>query len=119
MCFVIVEKLKFKAEKISVVYLINLYKEGRNMLKRKSAGNSGKKSGFKRKNFFKKKVCRFCAKKIDEIDYKDVPILKRYVTDRGKILSQRISGACAKHQRRLCKAIKRARIVGLLPFSSS
>ncbi|MCK4532832.1 30S ribosomal protein S18 [bacterium] len=89
------------------------------MLKRKSTGIGRKKGGFKRKNFFRKKVCRFCAKKIDEVDYKDVPILKRYVTDRGKILSQRISGACAKHQRRLCKAIKRARIVGLLPFSSA
>ncbi len=89
------------------------------MIKKRSTGTSKKKFGFKRKNFFRKKVCHFCAKKIDEVDYKDVVILRKYITDRGKILSQRISGACAKHQRRLSKAIKRARIVGLLPFSST
>lgn len=66
----------------------------------------------------RKKVCSFCAEKIDTIDYKDVGRLRRYLTERGKILPRRISGNCAYHQRQLSRAIKRARIMALLPFTS-
>ena len=66
----------------------------------------------------RKKVCSFCVDKVEEIDYKDVAKLRRYVTaERGKILPRRISGTCAKHQRQLTTAIKRARCVALLPFT--
>ncbi|MGB9668223.1 MAG: 30S ribosomal protein S18 [Thermosulfidibacteraceae bacterium] len=64
----------------------------------------------------KRKVCRFCADGIEEIDYKDVARLKNYISERGKILPRRTTGTCAKHQRQLARAIKRARIVALLPF---
>ena len=64
----------------------------------------------------RKKVCAFCQSKVDEIDYKDVATLKKYITEGGKILPRRMTGVCAKHQRVLAKAIKRARIVDLLPF---
>ena len=66
----------------------------------------------------KKKVCSFCVDKEESIDYKDVPKLRRYVTERGKILPRRISGNCAKHQRQVTVAIKRARNIALLPFTA-
>jgi len=66
----------------------------------------------------KKRVCSFCIEKIDHIDYKDVNRLKKYITERGKIIPRRISGNCAKHQRELTNAIKRARQVALLPYSA-
>ena len=65
----------------------------------------------------RRKVCSFCVDKVEDIDYKDVAKLRRYVTERGKILPRRISGNCAKHQRQLTSAIKRARTVALLPFT--
>ncbi|AFV10321.1 30S ribosomal protein S18 [Thermacetogenium phaeum DSM 12270] len=65
----------------------------------------------------KKKVCSFCVERVDTIDYKDVYRLRKYITERGKILPRRISGNCAYHQRRLTTAIKRARNVALLPFT--
>ena len=64
----------------------------------------------------RRKVCQFCADHIDEIDYKDVNKLKRYVSERGKILPRRITGNCAKHQRALTVAIKRARHIALMPY---
>ena len=64
----------------------------------------------------RKKVCAFCQKKIDQIDYKDVNRLKKYISEGGKILPRRMSGTCAAHQRLLATAIKRARIAALLPF---
>lgn len=64
----------------------------------------------------RRKVCMFCEDKIDHIDYKDTVRLKKYVSERGKILPRRISGACAKHQRQLTTAIKRARVVALMPY---
>lgn len=64
----------------------------------------------------KKKVCAFCAEKIEEIDYKDVARLKRFVTEKGKIVSRRASGTCAEHQRQLSLAVKRARAIALLPY---
>ena len=69
----------------------------------------------KGKVFFKKKVCRFCSQKL-KVDYKDADTLRRFITERGKILPRRITGTCAKHQRVLAVAIKRARIIALLPF---
>ena len=69
----------------------------------------------KGKSYFRKKVCRFCANKA-KIDYKDADALRRYTTERGKILPRRITGTCAKHQRELAKAIKRARSICLLPY---
>ncbi len=66
----------------------------------------------------KRKVCAFCADKIQEIDYKDIAKLRRYVSERAKILPRRISGNCAKHQRQLTIAIKRARHIALLPFTA-
>ncbi len=69
----------------------------------------------KGKTYFRKKVCRFCANKA-KIDYKDADALRRYMTERGKILPRRITGTCAKHQREVAKAIKRARSISLLPF---
>ena len=66
----------------------------------------------------KKKVCSFCVDKVEAIEYKDVPKLRRYITERGKILPRRISGNCAKHQRQLTVAIKRARNIALLPFTA-
>lgn len=64
----------------------------------------------------RKKVCFFTANHIDYIDYKDVELLKKFISERGKILPRRVTGTCAKHQRKLTIAIKRARIMGLLPF---
>ena len=65
----------------------------------------------------RKKVCVFCADKNKDIDYKDVNLLKRYVSERGKILPRRITGNCAKHQRALTVAIKRARHIALMPYT--
>ncbi len=74
----------------------------------------------KRKNakpkFFRKKICKFCADKITDIDYKDIGRLHRYITERGKIIPRRNTGVCAKHQRQLARAIKRARFIALLPY---
>ncbi len=66
----------------------------------------------------RRKVCSFCVDKVEEIDYKDLSRLKKYISERGKILPRRISGNCANHQRDLTVAIKRARMVALLPFTS-
>ncbi|MDR0596168.1 MAG: 30S ribosomal protein S18 [Clostridiales Family XIII bacterium] len=64
----------------------------------------------------KKKVCQFCADKSLRIDYKDVDVLSKFITDRGKILPKRVTGTCAMHQREVARAIKRSRIVALLPY---
>ena len=74
------------------------------------------KKGFKKQNF--KKVCLFCQEKTAKIDYKDVGKLRKYVAEGGKILPRRMTGTCAKHQRELAIAIKRARIAALLPFKA-
>ena len=75
--------------------------------------NDGSK---KRKIFHRRKVCRFCADSSVIINYKDPRSLKYFTTERGKIIPRRISGTCAKHQRSLTKAIKRARTIALLPY---
>ena len=69
-----------------------------------------------KRRFFKKRVCMFCTEKIEEIGYKDVARLSRFITERGKMSSRRGSGVCARHQRKLARAIKRARFIALLPF---
>jgi small subunit ribosomal protein S18 len=72
-----------------------------------------------RKVFFRRrKVCKFCADKIDYVDYKDVKLLQQFVPERSKILPRRISGTCARHQRLLQRAIKRARHLALIPFTT-
>lgn len=66
----------------------------------------------------KRKVCTFCVDKATSIDYKELPKIKKFISERGKILPRRVSGNCAKHQRQLTIAIKRARHVALLPYTS-
>ena len=66
----------------------------------------------------RRKVCNLCVDHVDQIDYKDIAKLRRFTTERGKILPRRISGTCAKHQRKLTLAIKRARAIALLPFTA-
>ncbi|MBE8954111.1 MAG: 30S ribosomal protein S18 [Quinella sp. 2Q5] len=66
----------------------------------------------------RRKVCTFCVDKVEQIDYKDAAKLRRFTTERGKILPRRISGNCAKHQRQVTIAIKRARNIALLPFTA-
>lgn len=66
----------------------------------------------------KRKVCRFCERNVKDIDYKRIDILRRYVPERGKITPRRVTGTCAYHQRRLTTAIKRARLLALLPYVS-
>lgn len=86
-------------------------------------GDTGRKSsgprvpkGPRGMAFRRKKKCRFCVDKVTDIDYKDIGLLRKMITERGKILPSRITGTCARHQRRLTTAIKRARFVALLPY---
>lgn len=74
------------------------------------------KPQFQRNVRFKRKVCKFCYDKNLAIDYKNVKLLEQFITDRGKILPRRVTGTCAKHQRGVAIAIKRARIIALIPF---
>lgn len=89
-----------------------------------NAGAPKQEARFERKpqrpgnNRRKKKVCIFCEDKISYIDYKDTVRLRKFISERGKILPRRISGTCAKHQRQLTTAIKRARVVALMPYIS-
>lgn len=79
----------------------------------------GKKPLTKRRNaslITKKRFCRFCHDKVKSIDYKDFKRLESFITERGKILTSRISGNCAKHQRRIAEAIKKARFLSLIPY---
>ena len=71
----------------------------------------------KRRGRRKKRVCNSCADKVTSIDYKDIGKLRRYISERGKILPRRITGNCAKHQRAITDAIKRARHIALMPYS--
>ncbi|ATB41431.1 30S ribosomal protein S18 [Cystobacter fuscus] len=81
------------------------------------AGGDDEKRGGGR-GFGRKKVCRFCAEKNAQVDFKDQATLKYFVTERGKIIPRRISGNCAKHQREVATAIKRARGLALLPYNA-
>src|ERR1700752_4210681 len=80
-------------------------------------GRSGER-GMRRRPGGRRKVCRFCADKTLHVDYKDVRTLQSFITEGGKIVPSRTSGNCAKHQRQLAIAIKRARVIALLPFST-
>ena len=81
-------------------------------------GAAGAKDGGKRYFFRRRKVCKFCADKIDYVDYKDVKLISQFVPERGKILPRRMFGTCAEHQRKLTEAIKRARHIALLPYAA-
>ena len=88
---------------------------------RGKAGDKDAKGGDKRRGggfFRRRKVCKFCADKIDDINYKDVKLLSGFVPERGKVLPRRISGTCAKHQRGLRVAIVSARQLALLPYAA-
>jgi small subunit ribosomal protein S18 len=74
-----------------------------------------RRGGYRRR---KRKVCMFCVDKLDDVDYKDIPRLRKHTTERGKILPRRVTGCCAKHQRKLTTAIKRARYMALLPYTT-
>lgn len=81
-----------------------------------AAAEETKAPAKKYKKTAKRKVCSFCVDHLDEVDYKDVAKLKRYITEKGKILPRRQTGTCAEHQRALTVAIKRAREMALLPY---
>ena len=86
--------------------------------RRARPGAGDDKTAFRRRGAVRRKVCRFCADKEAYIDYKDTKALSGFVTERGKIVPSRITGNCAKHPRQLTAAIKRARTVALLPFTT-
>jgi small subunit ribosomal protein S18 len=81
-------------------------------------GGEGGKDGGKRYFFRRRKVCKFCADKIDYVDYKDVKLISQFVPERGKILPRRMFGTCAEHQRKLTEAVNRARHIALLPYAA-
>ena len=92
-------------------------REGRGRSSEGRGGRGGDKKDDKKRTLFRRrKVCKFCADKIDDINYKDVKLLSGFVPERGKVLPRRISGTCAKHQRALRVAIVRARQLALLPY---
>ena len=72
----------------------------------------------KRRTFHRRKVCRFCAEHAEGMDYKDIRMLRNFVTERGKLVPRRISGNCAKHQRQLTRAVKRARFMAMMPYTA-
>src|SRR5712664_1883425 len=82
-----------------------------------SAGNGLDEDKRGGRGFGRKKICRFCAEKNSKVDFKDQATLKYFVTERGKIIPRRISGNCAKHQRQMATAIKRARALALIPYT--
>jgi small subunit ribosomal protein S18 len=82
---------------------------------RESSGSGGGGRGPKRQH---RKVCSFCVEKISYIDYKEISRLRRFVSDRGKILPRRVTGTCARHQRPLTTALERARAIALLPYTT-
>ena len=96
---------------------------GRSDAERQGDGGRGEgggrdRGGARRRGGGRRKVCRFCADKTLAVDYKDVRTLQSFITEGGKIVPSRTSGNCAKHQRQLAVAIKRARVIALLPFST-
>ena len=87
--------------------------------RKRSTGGPGGGPGGRRKFIARRKVCAFCTEKIRLADYTDVKRLQRFISDRGKILPRRRTGTCARHQRGLTTAIKRARHMALLPFAAA
>lgn len=97
--------------------------QGSNSGERSSSGPrpprpAGGPGGGGRKFFRRKKVCKFCVEKIDQISYRDVRLLQQFVAERGKITPRRLTGVCTTHQRQLSQAIKQARNIALLPFAA-
>ena len=90
----------------------------RNQGDRPSGGGQGGPGGKKKFFYRRKRVCKFCVEKIDYVDFKDTKLLGQFIPERGKILPRRISGTCALHQRKLQNAVKRARVMALLPFTT-
>ena len=86
---------------------------------RRGGGAKGEARGFRRRGMGRRKVCRFCADKTMLIDYKDSRTLGNFLSERGKIIPSRITGNCARHQRSLTLAIKQARCVALLPYTTA
>lgn len=84
----------------------------------RASSQTGKDAGQRRPMFRRRKVCKFCADKIDDINYKDTKLLMPFVPERAKILPRRISGTCAMHQRKLRTALMRARQLALIPYTS-
>jgi small subunit ribosomal protein S18 len=92
--------------------------EGRGDDKERPGRMPGKGGGGgQRQNFSRRKMCRFCADEGTIIDYKNVAMLKHFITERGKLVPRRISGNCARHQRGLALAVRRARMIALVPFT--
>ncbi len=91
--------------------------------RRRSASEGSRPEGSRpegsRRPFQKKRVCRFCKNAELTIDYKDAKALRPFLTERGRIMPRRVSGACAKHQRMICEAIKRARNLAIVPFTAT
>jgi small subunit ribosomal protein S18 len=85
---------------------------GRSAGRKEGAEKGGRRGGF----FRRRRVCKFCVEKIDYVNYKDIKMLAPFIPERGKIQPRRISGTCAKHQRALQNAIKRARQIALVPY---
>ena len=85
---------------------------------REERGDRGGEEGGRGRGFGRRKVCRFCADKALKVDYKDQQALKYFLTERGKIIPRRISGNCAKHQREVATAVKRARMLAILPYTA-
>ena len=84
---------------------------------RRDDKDKDKKGGPRKRAFVRRKVCRFCADESVHIDYKEPQLLKYFITDRGKIIPRRISGNCALHQRKISTAVKRSRMIALMPFA--
>lgn len=84
----------------------------------RDAYDKGEGKGGMKMRRTRKKVCAFCVDKVVDIEYKEVSKLRKYISERGKILPRRISGNCAKHQRQLTIAVKRARVIALLPYTA-
>lgn len=86
------------------------------MFARRDSRAKKKKKFDAKELFFRKRACKFCLEKIDFVDYKDIGKLRKFITEKGKIMPNRMTGTCARHQRKVAIAIKRARFVALLPY---
>ncbi len=95
--------------------MIDARKRGKRMKKQTEKATPERK----KKPFLRRKVCRFCTDKKLDIDYKNPRVLRYFITERGKIIPRRISGNCAKHQRQITVAVKRARNIAILPFTTA
>ncbi|MFH1077328.1 MAG: 30S ribosomal protein S18 [Pseudomonadota bacterium] len=88
------------------------------MTEERSTQRPDQKKVYRKRTFHRKKVCKFCSDSSIAIDYKEPKMLRYFTTERGKIVPRRISGNCAKHQREIAQAIKRARTIALLPYTA-